>query len=323
MAKKSTKQSAWGLFREFEQSGNCGQLPQWEFLWQTLESTGLNYDLLEPIQHDSGTLFQSMLLGLYAYAPSSRAFIQDMVEAYGAQGNLVRGILDATASEQYFPDLFMEQMDDLFEWGMAHGGRFDRLPSVNKVRPDISQWVYDKTCKHKGGKAWLIQHGSLHDLCSVGISLLRDCGRSDLVAQFGQLANYQEREAWMYGWLKEEFGLKVAFPKAFRESRYHSTNPAQALYSYLDLAEMFTGGDILKLVGLHRESSSEATRNMSKTAMLLILSQPKYWDILAGAERSLMAHWRKSGVLDDVQWMQLVETTDAQKEGFLARDLGL
>lgn len=323
MAKKTIKQSGWGLFREFEQSGNCRQLSQWEVLWQTLESTGLNYDLLEPIQHDSGTLFQDMLLGLYAYAPSSRAFIQEMVEAYGAQGNIVRGILDATSSEQYFPDLFMEQMDDLFEWGMAHGGRFDRLPRANEVRPHISQWVYEKVCKHKGGKGWLIQHGSLHDLCSVGTRLLQDFGRGDLSMQFGQLPNYRERECWMYAWLKDEFGLKVAFPKAFKESSHHSVNPDRALYSYLDLAEMFTGGDILKLVGLHRQSSSEVTRNISKTAMLLILNQPKYWDILAGADRSLMAHWRKSGVLDDVQWMQLVETTDAQKEGFLARDLGL
>lgn len=320
---KTKKQRAWDIYLQFEADGKDRVLSQWESLWHCMEATNTHYDLLEPIEQEVGTRFQAMLLGLYAYAPSSRGFIIDMIGAVGAHTNVVNGILEAMTYQALFHDEFMVQADDLFEWAITHGGVIKDIPNTRYMPEEAAQWVYDKACKHKGGKEGVVSSSSFRDLCMLGGQLVADYGDTDKGAIISESESYWEVERIMFGWLKDQFGLKIAFSKALKGGNHDLANHRRAIYTFDDLAEVFTGGNLLNLLDLHRQASGDLIRNASKAAMVLVLQDSGYREILKEAERPLIAYWRKAGLVDDVAWLQLVETTDSLKEAVLAKDLGL
>lgn len=323
MAKsKGNKISAWSAFCEIRGNGFEDKLQNWELLWKRLEESGLHYDLADPIEQNAGSQYQALVLSLYAYVPSARPFILEMAAALGAGTNLVAGILEIVREPQPFHDQFMEQMDELLDWAMSLGARFSRLPAESKSSDVSARWIYEKACLHHGGREQFIRTGSMHDLCVTGRFLLSDYGCIELSQSFAQGMPYRQKEQVMYDWLKQTFGLPLAFSKAFGDTS-HLDHLEWAVYSHQDLADVFCGGDLLKLLQVHQVTTSEVMRKASKIAMRMVLDDPDYRTILAGAERSLIAYWRKAGVVDEIRWLQLVETSDSQKEDVLARHLGL
>lgn len=319
---KSNKSTAWSTFCEVRGNGFEDKIQNWQQLWKDLEESGLHYDLAEPIAQSAGSQYQALVFSLYAYVPAARPFVLDMAAALGAGSNLVEGILDVVREPHPFQDQFMEQMDELFEWAMSRGARFPRLPGETKTSDASMEWTYEKACLHLGGREQFIRRGSMHDLCVTGRYLLTDFGCAQMSQSFTRETPYRQREQLMYDWLKKTFGLELAFSKAFGDAS-HVNNLEWAVYSHQDLADVFCGGDLLKLLRVHQVTVSEVMRNASKIAMRMVLQDPNYKTLLAGAERTLIAHWRKAGEIDEIQWLQLVETSDSKKEDTLARHLGL
>lgn len=320
--KKKGRDGAYSVYCRHSEQGLLTSAAGYQGLWSELQANSLQYDLVDPLCSNQGTVSMRMVLELFGHVEEARAFIGPMIKGIGGQQSTFDGLMEILAHETQWRDEFIQQMDALIDWCIAEGAQLRDIEPVYKCDPEVIIFLFEKQLALCGSLEGFVRKASYDQLASY-VPCLSTHYQIESPLETLPLDARLAKQKVIYAWLKRDFGLAFALGKFLGNLEYECPNPSRVVMSAADLAGVFTGGDLFKLLDLHRLATGTYIKNVSKLAMLLILQQPDFVDVLEGLPRVVVAHWRKSGYVDDVQWIQLVETTVGEKEGVLAKDLGL
>jgi hypothetical protein len=320
--KKKGRERAYDAYCRHSEQGLLTSAAGYQGLWAELQANSLQFDLIDPLRSNQGTVSMRMVLELYGHVEEARAFIGPMIKGVGGQQSTFDGLMEVLAHEAQWRDEFMAQMDALIDCCIAQGAQLRDIELVYKCDPEVTVFLFEKQRALCGSLEGFVSKASYDQLASY-VPCLSAHYQIESPPETLRLDARMAKQKVIYAWLKRDFGLAFALGKFLGNLEYECPNPHRVVMLATDLAEVFTGGDLFKLLDLHRQATGTYIKNVSKLAMLLVLQQPDFVDVLEGLPRAVVAHWRKSGYVDDVQWIQLVETTIGEKEDVLAKGLGL
>lgn len=320
--KKKGREGAYSVYCRHREQGLLNSTAGYQALWAELQEKSLQYDLIDPLRSNQGTVSLLMVLELYGHVDEARVFIGPMIRSVGAVQSAFEGLMEILAQEGQWRDEFIAQMDALIDWCMTQGAQLRAIESVYKCDPEVMAFLFDKQRLLCGSLEGFVRKASYDQLASYLPCLTAHYHIESPPETLPLDARLAKQKA-IYAWLKRDFGLSFALGKFLGNLDYECPDPRRVVMTATDLADVFTDGDLFKLLELHRLNTGAYSKNLSKLAMMLVMQQPDFVDVLEGLPRGVVAHWRKSGYVDDVQWIQLVETTIAEKENVLAKGLGM
>ncbi|AXH60332.1 hypothetical protein [Pseudomonas amygdali] len=265
-------------------------------------------------------------ISMYAYIPEARPHLLDVIaKTHGYQqcfSNLQGIRFSLLAMDPQISEAICDIQDFCEQGGATVLKRFN-LTWKNPSAADLQDLLERYVLKYIGEDAYW-RSLSLQELERWHPLLAVKHGFPELplpnVNDWKQVR--AAKHGQIYSMLKKLDGVERAVALAARGVRYDYASEA-AWLPLEDLAEVFAGGSIDRLLAYPLEGPGQFLRKVSKFAIGLVAHREDGLDLLKGCERSTLAYWRKANYIDQVTWYRLVGATGKQADTLLAKDLGL